>query len=67
LSDKERVAVIGSGPMGLAVAYQLCLNGFKPIIFEADDRIGGMTASFDFNGLKIEGITIFIVLLTLIF
>jgi len=54
LSDKERVAVIGSGPMGLAVAYQLCLNGFKPIIFEADDRIGGMTASFDFNGLKIE-------------
>ena len=54
MSDKERVAVIGSGPMGLAVAYQLCLDGFKPFIFEADDRIGGMTASFDFNGLKIE-------------
>lgn len=54
MANEERVAVIGSGPMGLAVAFQLSLDGFKPIIFEADDRIGGMTASFDFNGLKIE-------------
>jgi protoporphyrinogen oxidase len=40
--------------MGLAVAYQLALDGHKPIIFEADDRVGGMTATFDFNGLEIE-------------
>lgn len=48
------IAVLGAGPMGLAVAYQLVLDGFKPVIFEADDRIGGMTASFDFDGLDIE-------------
>jgi protoporphyrinogen oxidase len=40
--------------MGLAVAYQMILDGYQPVIFEADDRVGGMTACFDFSGLKIE-------------
>jgi len=50
----EKIAVIGAGPMGLAVAYQLGLEGHQAVIFEADDRIGGMTASFDFSGTMIE-------------
>ncbi|AIF49377.1 NAD(P)/FAD-dependent oxidoreductase [Dyella japonica] len=50
----DRVAVLGAGPMGLGVAYQLVKDGRKPVIFEADDRVGGMAASFDFNGLSIE-------------
>lgn len=50
----ESIAVLGAGPMGLAVAYQLARDGFKPAVFEADDRVGGMTASFEFSGLKIE-------------
>ena len=40
--------------MGLAIAYQLTQEGHSPVIFEADDRIGGMSASFDFGGLQIE-------------
>ena len=40
--------------MGLAVAYQLALDGYQPVVFEADDRVGGMAASFDFNNLRIE-------------
>jgi protoporphyrinogen oxidase len=40
--------------MGLAAAYQLVLDGHSPTVFEADDRVGGMAASFDFNGLSIE-------------
>ena len=40
--------------MGLAVAYQLALDGHRPVLFEADDRVGGMTATFDFGGLEIE-------------
>jgi len=51
---KQRIAVLGAGPMGLAVAYQLARDGHQPVVFEADDRVGGMTASFDFNGLDIE-------------
>ncbi len=50
----KKIAVLGAGPMGLAVAYQLARDGYKPVIFEADDRIGGMTAAFDFSGLMIE-------------
>jgi protoporphyrinogen oxidase len=50
----ERIAVLGAGPMGLAAAYQLVLDGRRPVMFEADDRVGGMAASFDFDGLPIE-------------
>jgi protoporphyrinogen oxidase len=50
----ERIAVLGAGPMGLAVAYQLARDGHHPVLFEADDRVGGMTAIFDFGGLDIE-------------
>lgn len=52
--NKKNVAVIGAGPMGLAVAYQLVKDGHDVTVFEADDRVGGMTASFDFGGLDIE-------------
>ena len=50
----ERIAVLGAGPMGLAVAYQLARDGHRPVVFEADDRVGGMTAAFDFSGTTIE-------------
>lgn len=50
----QRIAVLGAGPMGLAVAYQLVRDGHRPVVFEADDRVGGMTAMFDFGGLDIE-------------
>ncbi len=50
----KEIAVIGAGPMGLAVAYELIKQGFKPTIFEADDRVGGMAAMFDFGGIEIE-------------
>jgi len=52
--ESERVAVLGAGPMGLATAYQLARDGYKPVVFEADDRIGGMAASFDFSGDFLE-------------
>ena len=53
-TESKRIAVLGAGPMGLAVAYQLAMDGYQPIVFEADNRVGGMTACFDFNGLMIE-------------
>jgi protoporphyrinogen oxidase len=50
----QKIAVLGAGPMGLAIAFQLVKDGYKPVVFEADDRVGGMTAAFDFSGLMIE-------------
>ncbi|MFP3869465.1 MAG: FAD-dependent oxidoreductase [Syntrophobacteria bacterium] len=38
----EKVAVVGSGPAGLTVAYDLRLKGYQVIIFEALPVLGGM-------------------------
>jgi formate dehydrogenase beta subunit len=37
-----RVAIIGSGPAGLAAAHDLALMGIAPTIFEAESRPAGM-------------------------
>ncbi len=50
----KRMAVIGAGPMGLMAAYELLKAGHHVEVFEQDDRVGGMSASFDFDGLTIE-------------
>ena len=38
----DKVAVIGSGPAGLTVAYYLALKGYPITLFEALDQLGGM-------------------------
>ena len=43
-NNKYRVAVIGSGPAGLTVAYELARKGYKVKIFEALPVAGGMLA-----------------------
>ncbi|MDP3738222.1 MAG: glutamate synthase subunit beta [Hyphomonadaceae bacterium] len=37
----KRIAVVGSGPAGLACAQQLARAGHAPSVFEKSDRIGG--------------------------
>jgi glutamate synthase (NADPH/NADH) small chain len=41
-STGNEVAVIGSGPAGLAAAQQLTRAGHKVTVFERDDRLGGL-------------------------
>lgn len=40
--------------MGLAAAYYAAKRGRKVEVLEAGDRVGGMAAHFDFDGLSIE-------------
>ncbi len=38
----NKIAIIGSGPAGLSCAYYLALKGYKPVIFEKNEKCGGM-------------------------
>jgi len=38
----RRVAVVGSGPAGLAAAQQLARGGHDVTVYERDDRVGGL-------------------------
>ena len=40
----EKVAIIGSGPAGLAVAHDLAVMGFRPTIYELEPVPAGMLA-----------------------
>ncbi|MCE5302868.1 MAG: NADH-quinone oxidoreductase subunit NuoF [Planctomycetaceae bacterium] len=39
---KRKIAIIGAGPAGLSCAYFLARLGYRPKIFEAEPRPGGM-------------------------
>jgi glutamate synthase (NADPH/NADH) small chain len=38
----KKVAIVGSGPAGLAAAQQLCRSGHSVVVYEKADRIGGL-------------------------
>jgi dihydropyrimidine dehydrogenase (NAD+) subunit PreT len=38
----KRIAVVGSGPAGLACAHRLALQGHEATVFEARDKLGGL-------------------------
>ena len=49
----EKVAIIGSGPAGLAAADELSAKGFQVSVFERQDRAGGLL-TYGIPGFKLE-------------
>ena len=39
---EEKIAIIGGGPSGLSCAYYLATMGYKPTVFEKNEKPGGM-------------------------
>lgn len=54
MTASRHFVVLGAGPMGLMTAMALLKAGHAVDLYERDDRIGGMSATFDFDGLEIE-------------
>jgi protoporphyrinogen oxidase len=50
----SRIVVLGAGPMGLAAAQRAVTLGHEIDLIEADGKVGGMAAHFDFSGTSIE-------------
>ena len=49
----RKVAIVGSGPAGLAAAEQLALQGHEVTVYERDDRIGGLLM-YGIPNMKLE-------------
>lgn len=39
---KEKIAIIGAGPAGLSCTYYLATKGYYPVVFEKNEKPGGM-------------------------
>ncbi len=52
----NRVAVVGSGPAGLAAAQQLTRAGHSVTVFERSDRIGGDCFATEFRNQVAQGL-----------
>jgi len=50
----EQILIIGAGPAGLTAAYKLCQAGYKPIILEETQYIGGLSRTHKYKGNNID-------------
>ena len=46
--------VIGGGPCGLAAAWELSRRGQRPVVLEAEDRVGGLCATHERDGFRFD-------------
>jgi protoporphyrinogen oxidase len=54
VNTKTSVAILGGGPAGLGAAYLLAQRGFKVVVLEKLDRVGGNAGSFTLGGIPVD-------------
>lgn len=53
-ADRARIAILGGGPAGLAAGWLLQRQGAEVTLFEAAERPGGLAASLNHDGLRVD-------------
>jgi protoporphyrinogen oxidase len=51
MNNGKNWGIIGGGIMGMTLALRLVKQGYKVTIFEAGDKPGGLTSSWEFDGI----------------
>jgi protoporphyrinogen oxidase len=51
---RPEIAIVGGGIAGLASAYFLGRQGYRPVVLEASDRLGGLATHFEHDGVAID-------------
>ncbi len=54
LEPGDRVLVLGAGPAGLTAAYQLSKEGVSVTVLEADDVVGGISRTAEYQGYRFD-------------
>ncbi|MGQ0539521.1 MAG: NAD(P)/FAD-dependent oxidoreductase [Gemmatimonadaceae bacterium] len=54
LRPNEHVLVVGAGPAGLTAGYLLAKSGVKVTVLEADDVVGGISRTAQYNGYRFD-------------
>ncbi len=52
--NRSHFLVLGAGPAGLGAAYRLASSGFPVTVLEQQDHVGGLAASFDVLGMRVD-------------
>ncbi len=53
-SERPAIGVIGGGILGLTAALRFSQAGARVVLFEREDRVGGLVASFEIGGSHLE-------------
>ncbi|MGE0826711.1 MAG: NAD(P)/FAD-dependent oxidoreductase [Candidatus Binatia bacterium] len=52
--SQSQVTIIGAGPAGLTAGYELTKLGYHPIIVEADQHVGGISRTVNYQGFRFD-------------
>jgi protoporphyrinogen oxidase len=53
-SSQGRCVIIGAGPAGLTVAYELSQSGLAPVVLEQDQIVGGIARTVEHAGYRFD-------------
>lgn len=52
--NTKKIAIIGAGPAGITAAYELAKAGYAVDVYEASDRVGGLSKTIDLWNQKVD-------------